>query len=414
MPMDRADWDYRTANTKEYTHGIHPYPAMMIPQVARRLIQTYGREGDTLFDPYCGSGTTLLEGMLAGMSAAGTDLNPLARLIAKTKTTPVDVDVIGNAIKSFRAYGLKASVAGHSVVRHPCIRNVDYWFSSNAQRDLALTLRYIKEIDDPRVSDFFKVAFSLTVRKVSWVKQSEFKLVRIPAERLENYSPDVFSVMTEVLMDNQKAFVSLGNALADARYVPLVCGFNSVSGIPFSVYAPQSVDIVVTSPPYGDSKTTVAYGQFSRLSSQWLGYENANQVDNLLMGGGRSNGTVVFGVERLDDVLKEIAVADTKRAGEVVAFFKDYRQSICNIAEVMKPGGFACFVVGNRRVKGFEIPTAETTVEFFRANGFEHVDTFYRNIPNKRMPSLNSPTNVPGKKGQTMKLEHIVICRKGN
>ena len=80
-----TDWDYRTANTKEYTHGVHPYPAMMIPQVARRLIQSYGREGDVLFDPYCGTGTTLLEGMLANLKSSGTDLNPLARLIARTK-----------------------------------------------------------------------------------------------------------------------------------------------------------------------------------------------------------------------------------------------------------------------------------------------------------------------------------------
>ena len=85
-----AGWDYRSANTKEYTHGIHPYPAMMIPQVARRLIGEYGSEGGVLLDPYCGTGTTLLEGMLAGLESTGTDLNPLARLIAKTKTTPVD------------------------------------------------------------------------------------------------------------------------------------------------------------------------------------------------------------------------------------------------------------------------------------------------------------------------------------
>ena len=45
-------------------------------------------------------------------------------------------------------------------------------------------------------------------------------------------------------------------------------------------------------------------------------------------------------------------------------------------------------------------------------NGFTHIDTFRRNIPNKRMPSMNSPTNVPGKLGSTMKTEHIVICQR--
>ena len=87
----RADesWDFRKADTKRLTHGIHPYPAMMIPQVAARLISRYGAAGDVLFDPYCGTGTSLLEAKLAGMDAVGTDLNPLARLIASVKTTAI-------------------------------------------------------------------------------------------------------------------------------------------------------------------------------------------------------------------------------------------------------------------------------------------------------------------------------------
>ena len=75
-------WDFRKADTKRLTHGIHPYPAMMIPQVAARLIHLHGFAGGLLFDPYCGTGTSLLEAQLAGMNAVGTDLNPLARLIA--------------------------------------------------------------------------------------------------------------------------------------------------------------------------------------------------------------------------------------------------------------------------------------------------------------------------------------------
>ncbi len=50
-------WDFRKSNTKEYTHCFHPYPAMMIPQVARRIIENYGSKTEILFDPYCGTGT---------------------------------------------------------------------------------------------------------------------------------------------------------------------------------------------------------------------------------------------------------------------------------------------------------------------------------------------------------------------
>ena len=79
-------WDFRTANTKLDTHCYHNYPAMMIPQIANRLIVSYGTKAKTLFDPYCGTGTSLVEAILKNINAYGTDLNPLARLVAETKT----------------------------------------------------------------------------------------------------------------------------------------------------------------------------------------------------------------------------------------------------------------------------------------------------------------------------------------
>lgn len=406
------DWDYRTANTKEFSHGIHPYPAMMIPQVARRLIQAYGRKGDVLFDPYCGTGTTLLEGMLAGFESVGTDLNPLARLIARTKTAPLDLDRLGSEIEDFIAFGLDASASSNGHIDVPDIPNVDYWFSRSVQRELTLVRGYIDRIKSVSIADFFRVAFSLTVRKASWTKSSEFKLVRMPRERIVDHNLDVWSTMVGVLNDNRRAFESLDHTLGGQRLIPSVYGFNTVVEIPPKILRPQSVDMVVTSPPYGDSRTTVAYGQFSRLSSQWLGYEDANRVDNSLMGGSKLARDVRFGFEELDDVIGEIADVDATRAGEVASFFVDYRKSIGNIGNVVRPGGYVCYVVGNRTVKGLEIPTGESTAVFFEMSGFEHVDTFSRNIPNKRMPSMNSPSNVPGKVGKTMKSEMIVVCRR--
>ena len=71
-----------------------------------------------------------------------------------------------------------------------------------------------------------------------------------------------------------------------------------------------------------------------------------------------------------------------------------------------------CFVVGNRTVKGIQIPLDYFTVETFERQGFHHIDTIVREIPNKRMPSKNSPTNVTGAKAVTMSNEYIVIMQK--
>ena len=72
-----------------------------------------------------------------------------------------------------------------------------------------------------------------------------------------------------------------------------------------------------------------------------------------------------------------------------------------------------CFVVGNRTVKGIQIPTDEIILELFQAkNHYKHHNTFIRNIPHKRMPKLNSPTNIVGNHALTMNEEWIVIIEK--
>jgi len=97
-------WDFKNANTKEYTHCFHSYPAMMIPQVARRIIEIYGKNATLLFDPYCGTGTSLVEANLKGINAIGTDLNPLARLIAQAKTTKIDSKALDKYLYDFTNY----------------------------------------------------------------------------------------------------------------------------------------------------------------------------------------------------------------------------------------------------------------------------------------------------------------------
>ena len=143
-----------------------------------------------------------------------------------------------------------------------------------------------------------------------------------------------------------------------------------------------------------------------------MGYEDASRIDHELMGGSKDQGDVSFEYEVLDSAIRRIANTNPKRSREVASFFVDYRESIVNVSSVVKRGGYACYVVGNRTVNGIEIPTAEAIAAFFEMNGFTHVDTFQRNIPNKRMPSMNSPSNVPGQLGNTMKTEQIVICKR--
>ena len=405
-----STWDFKTADTKTYTHCYHNYPAMMIPQIAERLIIKYGKNAKTLFDPYCGTGTSLVEANLKNINAIGTDLNPLARLIAKAKTMKIELQILDLYLKEFNDFSFYLNFGlNKPKVVTPSFKNIDFWFKKDSKDKLAITKQYIENIKDKNIKQFFYVAFSETVRESSLTRNSEFKLYRMSEKQRKKFNPDVFSMIISKLARNRKGLIAYLDKTKKIDAKAHVLDFNTVETIEF--IDENDIDIVITSPPYGDSRTTVAYGQFSRLANQWLGINDASQIDNLLMGGKTKN-IHKTGIDIVDTTIEKVADKDKKRAKEVYSFYKDYRNSINNVSITLKKGGYACYVVGNRRVKDITLPTDKITRVLFEANGFEYKNTFIRNIPNKRMPSKNSPTNEVGRTATTMNNEYIVVMRK--
>jgi len=138
-------WDYKGEKTKAYTHCFHAYPAMFIPQVARRLLETYSNKGDTVCDIFCGSGTALVESRLLGRNAYGIDLNPLAIFLAKIKTKELNPSVLTKNYFHLLEYISKIKDAD---VKRPNFMNIDFWFKENVILNLAKIKKSIKEIKE--------------------------------------------------------------------------------------------------------------------------------------------------------------------------------------------------------------------------------------------------------------------------
>ncbi len=400
-------WDFNGVKTKTFTHGLHPYPAMFIPQVANRLLKSYSNEGDTICDIFCGSGTALVESRLANRNAYGIDLNPFAVLLAKAKTTEIDSKIVQK--EYIKLLDTLDSLKAKSIPP-PKFFNIEFWFKPEVIKKLAKLKYAIFETKNTNIRNFFLTSFSETVRLSSNTKNSEFKLVRMPADQLFKHNPDVFEVFKQKTEKNIVRMSEFFHVMNKKTWAKVIHG-NSADR---NEIKNESIDCIITSPPYGDSRTTVAYGQFSRLASQWLGIVDDNQqVDNILLGGRRTNGlTHHLDSEHLKDSIEKVAGKDEQRARDVLSFYIDLEKCLKNAYRILKKGKYFCLVVGNRTVKQFQLPTDFIIAELGEAIGFELVDLFVRNIPNKRMPSKNSPTNEIGKLESTMCKESIVILKK--
>lgn len=94
------EFDFYNEDTRYLTHSIHPYPAKFPPQLPKLILEKYSKRNEIVLDPFCGSGTTLVEAKLLGINSIGVDVNGLSCLLSKVKTTPV-TEIQGESISNF-------------------------------------------------------------------------------------------------------------------------------------------------------------------------------------------------------------------------------------------------------------------------------------------------------------------------
>src|SRR3990172_7436296 len=138
-------WSFPRSDTRSSIHSLHPYPARFIAEIPRALIQLFPpREGTFVMDPFCGSGTTLVEAQDAGMPALGIDLHPLACLLSRVKTRPLAGDLL---IEGARV----ASDARNTPAAVPSIPRLDHWFEPAVQEALASIVAQVSMVEDPTI-----------------------------------------------------------------------------------------------------------------------------------------------------------------------------------------------------------------------------------------------------------------------
>lgn len=381
------------SNSIDSAHYIHPYTAKLIPQIPRYVMEKYTSKNDIVLDPFCGSGTTLLEARLLCRNAVGIDINPLAVLISEAKTTLVDIDELNLAI-----YIVKKKVKkekGKIIVEFP---NIDYWFSKEAQIELSRIKRSIKHLNgrlNESTNKFLLVCFSSIIRKSSYADPrmaKTYKSKRV-VERIRNgWTPSPLKYFVEALEKNSERLKSLSEYLnGNNNYVKVFQGDGRETSAILNRHGIEKVDFIITSPPYINAQD---YFRSYKLELWWLGLATPKEVRCLNkqaigtenLSGNNYNSAPKSDVPPLDVVLRKIWKINKKKAYVVYNYFESMVKVLKELYNVLQIGGHFCLITGCNTICEVRVPTYKVLVYIAENNGFKLIEICRDKIKNRSLP----------------------------
>jgi len=384
--LSAQDWAFTDEDTRYLTHDLHQYPAKFIPQIPAHLIARLSVRGDVVLDPFGGSATTAVEAVRLGRRAVSVDANPLSSLIGRVKTGFITTDVRADLDQ------LIAAVAVHVITPEACrsawgkelinryrryvpgIPNIEKWFSDTATGELALLRCLIEEMTSDLSRDAALVALSRIVVRAS-NQESETRYVAVP----KSVTP---TLMLRAYLESLKTVTRRLEAAAvdlqyaDARFL-IVDSRKDLA----SVLGENSVDLIVTSPPYPNATD---YHLYHRFRLFWLGFDPRE--------------------------LGRIEIGSHLRHQRNGSGFEEYREDMAlaleGCAKVLQPGRYAVFVVGDALFKGNFFSTSEAICDTARSAGLSVVGVIDRPIHKTKRSFAKPARRARG--------EQLVVLQKPN
>lgn len=389
-------------------HGTALYPGVMVAPVQRDLLKKYmpSNLGVTVCDPFMGSGTALYEAaaLNSKVSLLGSDINPLAVFISKVKLAGLCEESVK---RELQAICLRLSEIRDDA---PIMEfyNRDKWFKPEIARSLTAIHNAVSLIEDDRCRCFFWYMMIDIVRKYCNSRSSTYKLHMRVQSQIDNIENGVIADYLKKIDEEHHFFLR-----KDSANFTLNQG-DSISYL--KALGDDTVDICITSPPYGDNETTIPYGQYSALAMSWISPEDLNlagwelegyaAIDSRSLGGWRHEASSDDRIGINDDALSEqIESICEKKQLKVRRFMRGYQQFLDEASRVTKRT--MIFTLGNRTVDGVNIDLAGFTQRYLEASGWFVEERMCRPIKHKRTPL--SVSRVNGKPVPSMKEEVVLV-----
>jgi hypothetical protein len=371
------NFDFKGSDTQYSTHAIHTYVAAMVPPLAEALVTLYVPRDEVVLDPFCGGGAVLVECSRYHRRAFGSDINPLAVLISKVKSTYIDLVELLEATRVVIATSIRNL---NGSISFPEEYNMEYWFLPETIAELSSIIRVIKKYEvenkfSSDVLDALKVAFSSTVRDVMLTYRNEVRLRRLEPQDLEKFHPNTierFKHRSRLIVDRISSLPKSAHSrveIAPVQHLP---------------YEDKKFHSIICSPPYGDERNGVSYLQFSKFMLYWLGFTRKAVIESR----NRTLGSSYVNIELPSKTLEKVCRIIQKSNGDNrwMNFYREYFLGLGEMVRVTREK--IIIVIGNRILKQTVIENGKVTVELMEHYGFTLEKHFQRTLPSKRLPKL--------------------------
>lgn len=390
-------------------HSFHRYFGKLIPGIPAFAIETFTKPGETVLDPFSGSGTSVVEARERGRFGIGIDLNPLASFVAKVKTTPIDESKLKTTLSDLVA---NFSLTTHSKeLKDPYVVNLDHWFREEVKTELLVLKSLIKSIPEIDVRDFYLAVFSAFIRGVSNAD---------PQHVFPGYSKRM-RALDEAgrTIDVEKAFIRAAkkriqqNSLLSQNQLPVKLINGDLRGADLK---PNSVDLVVTNPPYISS---IRYLETMKIEMGWLDFLDSQaeylELDKSVIGTERFYKEDLLeieltGFEEIDKQVDLLRTTNKKMAKTVSKYFIDMNGVFAKLGTVVKANGYLVVKISDSKVRTELIATHKHFIEICESYGFSLVEDIIDQFdPNSRslLTARNTYSGI-------MTFDHVLILKKND
>lgn len=406
----QEEWNM-PAERERRMHNIHAYPAKFPAFITTKAIHKAEENNisvKTVADIFCGCGTVAFETVRSGKNFWGCDINPVATLIAETKSNVYQdeqlQDFFDRIIAAYNTCNVDKSNRIYFNER------IQYWFDEeHIDNLLKLRSSIYLVVDDELYRNFFLCAFSNILKSCSrWLTKSikpQIDPKKQPKDVLSSYIYQV-NMMRKANMEN----INEKYGKADIKRVNI---------LDVNIDKPF-VDLIVTSPPY---VTSYEYADLHQLSTLWLEYtDDFRLLREGTIGSLYHSEEFDKNLKRLNNVGQDIVFKmysiDKRKTRSIAQYYIDMQSTVHKVVEMLNPGGACLFVIGNTEYKGVKIDNAKHLTECLLTEGMVNIEVDRRKISNKILtPYRGTNGKFASVKGCCRKVyseEFVIFARKCN